>query len=247
MIDIENQKDKEIIENQAVLLLEKVKKSYHIGEQEYMALKSIELKINKGEFVSFVGKSGSGKSTLLNLLGGIDRPTEGRILINNEDINSFNESKLSKFRGRNIGFVFQFFQLMPTLTVLENVIMPMDFMKKIPSSKRKERAEQLLEKVGVIDQAKKFPSTLSGGQQQRVAIARALANDPKIILADEPTGNLDSQTTEDIFNLLNTLAREGKNIIMVTHNEEIAERCSRVIRIRDGLIVEDICKKNDKR
>lgn len=237
----------EDIDKQAVLVLEKVKKVYHTGEKDYMALKGIELKIVKGEFVSFVGKSGSGKSTLLNLLGGIDKPTEGRILINNEDINSFSESKLSRFRGKNIGFVFQFFQLMPTLTVLENVIMPMDFLKKIPSSQRKERAERLLEKVGILEQAKKFPSALSGGQQQRVAIARALANDPEIILADEPTGNLDSQTAEEVFSLLNTLAREGKNVIMVTHNEEIAERCSRVIRIRDGLIVEDICKRDDKR
>lgn len=235
------------MEKREMLVLEKVKKVYHSGEKEYLAVKGVDLKINKGEFIAIVGKSGSGKSTLLNLLGGIDKPTEGRVLINNEEISRLNESRLSQFRGENIGFVFQFFQLIPTLTVLENVIMPMDFMKNIPSSQRKQRAEMLLEKVGILEHAKKFPSALSGGEQQRVAIARALANDPKIILADEPTGNLDSQTTEDIFSLLNTLTGEGKTIIMVTHNEEIAERCRRVIRIKDGLVVEDICNNHEKR
>ena len=184
MSNLEKQKDNENIDNYVVLVLENVKKIYHTGEKGYMALKGVDLKINKGEFLSIVGKSGSGKSTLLNLLGGIDKPTEGRILIKNEEINSFSESKLSQFRGKNIGFVFQFFQLMPTLTVLENVIMPMDFLKKIPSLKRKERAEMLLDRVGILEQGNKFPSALSGGEQQRVAIARALANDPEIILAD---------------------------------------------------------------
>ena len=212
---------------------------YSTGNKEYWALKGINLQVCSGEFVAIVGKSGSGKSTLLNLMGGIDKLTEGSISLNGRKINNWRENQLSRLRGANNGFVFQFFQLMPTLTVLENVIMPMDFSRKIPASKRKERAEMLLAKVGILDQAGKFPAALSGGEQQRVAIARALANDPQIILADEPTGNLDTRTAEDIFKLLENLTVEGKNVIMVTHNDELAARCSRVIRIRDELIIED--------
>jgi putative ABC transport system ATP-binding protein len=230
-----------------MLIVENVKKTYEIGEKGYMALRGVSIRINKGDLMAIVGKSGSGKSTLLNLLGGIDKPTEGRIVINGKEINSLGENQLSRFRGENIGFVFQFFQLMPTLTVVENVIMPMDFSRKIPVSKRKERAEMLLDKVGISSHAYKFPSALSGGEQQRVAIARALSNNPDIILADEPTGNLDSQTTDDIFSLLKNLTFEGKNVVMVTHNEELAEQCSRIIRIRDGLIVEDVYMSNNGR
>lgn len=229
------------IVNQGVMLrIENVIKQYKIGEKGFLALKGVNLTVIKGEFLAIVGKSGSGKSTLLNLLGGIDKPTTGKIIIDGNIISSMGENRLSRFRGENIGFVFQFFQLMPTLTVLENVIMPMDFSKKIPTTKRKERALMLLAKVGVSDHAHKFPASLSGGEQQRVAIARALSNDPEIILADEPTGNLDSQTADDIFSLLESLTQEGKNVIMVTHNGELAEKCGRIIRIRDGLIIEDV-------
>jgi putative ABC transport system ATP-binding protein len=223
-----------------VLDIKNVKKLYEIGEKGFLALKGVNLTINEGEFLAIVGKSGSGKSTLLNLLGGIDKPTEGNINIKGKEIGSMGENQLSRFRGDNIGFVFQFFQLMPTLTVLENVMMPMDFSRKIPAAKRRERAEMLLSKVGVLNQSSKFPSALSGGEQQRVAIARALSNDPDIILADEPTGNLDTQTAEDVFRLLKDLTNDGKNVIMVTHNRELAEKCRRMICISDGLIVEDI-------
>ncbi len=226
-------------DRKAVIVLENVKKRYTVGEKDFWALRGLDLKINPGEFIAIVGKSGSGKSTLLNLLGGIDTPTEGRILVNDKEINLLKERQLSRFRGENIGFVFQFFQLMPTLTVLENVIMPMDFSKRIPSSKRRERAKALLVKVGMEAHIDKFPAALSGGEQQRVAIARALANDPDIIYADEPTGNLDSNTSEEIFTLLKSLTEEGKNVIMVTHNNELAERCKRIIRISDGQIIED--------
>jgi putative ABC transport system ATP-binding protein len=222
-----------------VIILENVKKQYTVGEKGFWALRGLSLTIYQGEFIAIVGKSGSGKSTLLNLLGGIDTPTEGRILVNGKEINLLKERQLSRFRGENIGFVFQFFQLMPTLTVLENVIMPMDFSKRIPASKRRERAKALLGKVGMEAHIDKFPSALSGGEQQRVAIARALANDPDIIFADEPTGNLDSNTSEDIFRLLKALTSEGKNVIMVTHNNELAERCRRIIKISDGQIIED--------
>lgn len=236
----------QIAEKEVVIKLENVRKMYTIGEKGFWALKGLDLQIKKGEFIAIIGKSGSGKSTLLNLLGGIDSPTEGRIIVNSKEINSLGESQLSRFRGENIGFVFQFFQLMPTLTVLENVIMPMDFLKRIPASKRKERAKSLLSKVGMEAHADKFPSALSGGEQQRVAIARALANDPDIIFADEPTGNLDSNTSEDIFQLLKGLTADGKNVIMVTHNNELAERCGRTIKISDGRIIEDTQNEFDK-
>lgn len=235
------------MKEEVVVKVEGVKKFYEIGENGFMALKGVDMNIEKGEFIAIVGKSGSGKSTLLNLLGGIDQPSEGSIVINDSEISNLRENQLSRFRGEHIGFVFQFFQLMPTLTALENVIMPMDFSKKIPASKRKERAEMLLSKVGVLEQAHKYPSTLSGGEQQRVAIARALANDPEIVLADEPTGNLDSKTTDDVFNLLEALTIEGKNVIMVTHNDELAQKCKRIIRICDGMIIEDVPSNSARR
>ncbi len=226
--------------SKALIKLRNVKKAYSVGETNFLALKGIDLDIDKGELLAIVGKSGSGKSTLLNLLGGIDTPTEGSIIINGNELNGMKENELSHFRSENIGFIFQFFQLMPTLTVLENILMPMDFSNKVPSSKRRERAEMLLNKVNIIRHADKFPSSLSGGEQQRVAIARALANDPDIIFADEPTGNLDSNTTEEIFALLKSIIEEGKNVIMVTHNNELAERCKRTVTISDGHIVQDI-------
>lgn len=229
---------------ETAIYVENAVKEYEIGEKGFMALKGVSLSISKGEFLAVVGKSGSGKSTLLNLLGGIDRPTSGKITVNGKEISNMGENRLSRFRGENIGFVFQFFQLMPTLTVLENIIMPMDFLGKIPASKRKERAEMIMSKVGILRHAGKFPSALSGGEQQRVAIARALSNDPGILLTDEPTGNLDTQTADDVFKLLESLSYEGKNVVMVTHNDELAEKCRRIIHIRDGLIIEDILTNN---
>jgi len=225
-----------------VIEIRNVSKKYTLGEKSFLALDQVDLTVGKGEFIAIVGKSGSGKSTLLNLLGGIDSPTDGSVLINGEDIGTMSEKKLSRFRGENIGFVFQFFQLMPTLTVMENVIMPMDFSRRIPSAEKKARAKSLLAKVGMASHADKFPSALSGGEQQRVAIARALANDPDIVFADEPTGNLDSKTSDDIFALLKSLTDEGKNVIMVTHNNELAERCGRTIQIQDGIILRDRVK-----
>jgi len=222
------------------ITVSKVKKLYEQDSNGYWALKGVDLHISSGEFIAIVGKSGSGKSTLLNLLGGIDKQTEGTIVINGHKVDDMSENQLSGFRGENIGFIFQFFQLMPTLTSLENVLIPMEFLKKIPKHDRKARAELLLEKVGLADHKNKFPSSLSGGEQQRVAIARAMANDPSIILADEPTGNLDSKTSEDVFAMLKALALEGKNVVMVTHNEELAQRCDRIVRIRDGLIIDDV-------
>lgn len=229
---------------ETAIYVENVVKEYETGEKGFVALKGVSLTIGKGEFIAVVGKSGSGKSTLLNLLGGIDRPTSGKITVNSNEIGSMGESRLSRFRGENIGFVFQFFQLMPSLTVFENVMMPMDFLGKIPASKRKERAEMLLSKVGILRHASKLPSALSGGEQQRVAIARALSNDPGILLADEPTGNLDTQTADDVFKLLESLSYEGKSVVMVTHNDDLAEKCKRIIRIRDGLIIEDVLTSN---
>lgn len=234
------------LSKETVIAMENVKKLYQTGNTGYWALQGINFQVKPGEFIAVLGKSGSGKSTLLNLLGGIDQPTEGRININGKEIQKMSESRLSRMRGENIGFVFQFFQLMPTLTAFENVKLPMDFSKKIPQSEKNERVKQLLIKVNLLNHASKFPYELSGGEQQRVAIARALSNDPQIILADEPTGNLDSRTAEDIFGLLESLVSEGKTVIMVTHNQELALRCKRVIRIRDGLIVEDYYTVNER-
>lgn len=215
-------------------------KTYGTGELGFEALKDVTIEFGEGEFVAIAGKSGSGKSTLLHLIGGIDTPTRGSVIIAGNDLSHMSENRLAKFRRDNVGFVFQFFQLMPTLTVLENVVLPMDFSRRMTTAARKARAEELLGKVGMYSHAGKFPASLSGGEQQRVAIARALANDPAILLADEPTGNLDSRTAEEVFVLLESLAAEGKSIVMVTHNEELAGRASRRINIRDGQIVSDL-------
>jgi putative ABC transport system ATP-binding protein len=190
-----------------------------------------------GEFVAISGKSGSGKSTLLNMAGGIDRPSSGSVTIGGTSIQGMSESDLAEWRGRNIGFVFQFFQLLPTLTAVENVMLPMDFRKVIPVRKRRSRALELLDSVGVADQAGKLPATLSGGQQQRVAIARALANDPPVILADEPTGNLDSQTGAAILRLFGKLAGDGRTVIIVTHEHDLAGLIDRSVELADGMVV----------
>lgn len=214
-------------------------KIYRSGESEFMALKGVDLKVEKGEFLAIVGQSGSGKSTLLNLLAGIDRPSSGLVSVAGESLNRMSEEALSRWRGRNVGIVFQFFQLLPTLTAIENVMLPMDFCRTYASRERRSKAESLLEKVGVSAHADKLPLGLSGGEQQRVAIARALANEPRLILADEPTGNLDAGTAEEVFGLLQSMARDGKTVVMVTHNMELARRASRVITIYDGSVVDD--------
>jgi putative ABC transport system ATP-binding protein len=220
-----------------VIFLEGVSKTFETKERKFTALRNINLTIEKGEYVAIVGKSGSGKSTLLNMIAGIDYPTLGKIFVNDIAIDKMNESKLASWRGKTIGIVFQFFQLIPTLTVRENILLAMEFAAVIPKEKRLDRANHLLEKVDVLDQADKMPASLSGGQQQRAAIARALANNPDIIIADEPTGNLDSKTANDINALFYALARIGKTVIVVTHEKDVSSRFDRVITIGDGQIL----------
>jgi len=220
-----------------LIRLNNVVKTYNSTAGTFTALKGIDIEINNGEFVSIVGKSGSGKTTLMNVLTGIDRPSAGEIFIADTAIHKLDEGEMVNWRGKNVGIVFQFFQLLPTLTVLENVKLPMDFCKVYLPNERNQRALDLLELVGILDFAEKLPSQLSGGQQQSAAIARALANDPKIIVADEPTGNLDSQMAEQVIRLLEQQVEEGKTVLMVTHDDELAKRASRTIILADGEII----------
>jgi putative ABC transport system ATP-binding protein len=192
-----------------------------------------------GEFVGIIGKSGSGKSTLINMLAGIDRPTSGEVDVAGTRVDQLDESRMAQWRGHNLGIVFQFFQLLPMLSLLENVMLPMDFCHTYPAGERRTRALRLLDMVGMADQAGKLPSALSGGQQQRVAIARALANDPPIVVADEPTGNLDSKTAESVFSMFEALVKQGKTIVMVTHDSALARRVKRTVLIADGEIVNE--------
>jgi putative ABC transport system ATP-binding protein len=201
---------------------------------QFTALDKVSLEVRAAEFVAIVGRSGSGKTTLLNLLAGIDRPTSGSIVVDGADLGALDETGLARWRGRSIGLVFQFFQLLPTLTVAENVMLPMDFAHRVPSRARRERAMSLLDRVGVADQAGKLPSALSGGQQQRAAIARALANDPPVLLADEPTGNLDSATGAAVLALFQELNSEGRTVIVVTHERDVQAFATRVVTLVDG-------------
>ena len=226
-------------QSKSLIELNQVTKSYPVASGSFTALKNITLKIDSGQLVSITGKSGSGKSTLLNVITGIDRPTDGSVIINSIRVDKLSESELASWRGKNVGVVFQFFQLLPTLTILENVMLPMDFCNTYPKKGRKERALSLLQMVDIKEQADKFPSTLSGGQQQRVAIARALANDPPLIVADEPTGNLDSQTATAIFELFAKLAKSGKTVVVVTHEREFSSYFENTINIADGVIVNE--------
>ena len=214
-------------------------KTYPLSAGEVVAVDHLSLEIAQGEFVAVVGRSGSGKTTLLNLLAGIDRPTSGMVQAAGADLGSLSESGLAAWRGRNVGLVFQFFQLLPTLTVIENVMLPMDFARKIPVGERRDRAQHLLDRVGIGDQADKLPATLSGGQQQRAAIARALANDPPLLLADEPTGNLDSITAGAVLELFADLNAEGRTIVVVTHEREIRSTAGRQVTLQDGRVVVD--------
>lgn len=203
----------------------------------FTALDGVDLDIERGEFAVVVGQSGSGKSTLLGLLAGIDRPTRGEIHIADVPIHQLSERALSDWRGRAIGIVFQFFQLLPTLTVAENVMLPMDFCDTWPRAERRPRAMGLLERLGIADQADKLPGTLSGGQQQRAAVARALANDPPLLLADEPTGNLDSRTAASLLTVLAALVDDGRTVVMVTHEQSAISFATRTITLADGRIV----------
>ncbi len=213
-----------------------VNKIFESAAGSFAALKEIDLRVNSGDLVAVIGKSGSGKSTLLNIIAGIDRPTSGEIVVNGTSVHRLNEGQTATWRGKNLGVVFQFFQLLPTLTAIENIMLPMDFCNMYADSERERRARYLLGLVGLESQADKLPSALSGGEQQRVAIARALANDPPLILADEPTGNLDSQTASTVFHLFESLAKQGKTIVMVTHDRELARGVPHQIEIADGRI-----------
>ncbi len=214
-------------------------KTYKTPAGDFTAVKGIDVEVQRGEFVAVIGKSGSGKSTFINMITGIDRPTSGEILIDGAPVHSFSEAQMAAWRGRNLGIVFQFFQLFPTLTLLENVILPMELNNLYSKQERRERAMDLLKRVEMDHQAHKLPSTISGGQQQRVAIARALANDPPLIVADEPTGNLDSKTAAKIFSLFEELVASGKTILMVTHDSDLARRVNRTILISDGEVVNE--------
>ena len=229
--------DREIDAVRPAIQVDDVVKTYPLAAGEFTAVDHLSLEIEDGEFVAIVGRSGSGKTTLLNLLAGIDRPTSGTVRVAGADLGSLSEDGLAAWRGRNVGLVFQFFQLLPTLTVAENVMLPMDFTKKIPVDDRRDRAQYLLERVGVADQANKMPATLSGGQQQRSAIARALANDPPLLLADEPTGNLDSTTADAVLELFAGLNADGQTIVVVTHERDIRSIVGREVTLRDGRLV----------
>ena len=226
-----------------IIELHEVNKYYKTAVGDYQALKSIDLCICAGEFVSVIGKSGSGKSTLLNMITGIDRPSSGEVWVNETAVHKLNEGRMARWRGMNMGIVFQFFQLLPMISVIENVMLPMDFCRTYPMRERQKRALHLLDLVELGEHAYKLPTALSGGQQQRVAIARALANDPPLVIADEPTGNLDSKTAESVFNLFNNLVAQGKTIIIVTHDSGLAKRTQRTALIADGEIVNEYVAK----
>ncbi len=219
-----------------MIQLNKINKIYDGLAGKVHALKDVTLQIGKGESTAIIGKSGSGKSTLLNILSGIDRPQSGELTINGENLLALNENQLAKWRGKNVGVVFQFYQLLPTLSAIDNIVFAMDMVNSIPKKDRKQRALTLLAEVELAEKANKFPNELSGGEVQRVAIARALANDPPIIIADEPTGNLDSKTGEQIYSLFQRLKEKGKNLIIVTHEDISKRKFDHVITIQDGIL-----------
>lgn len=222
-----------------IIKLKNVHKAYQNGQISQSVLHDISLDIESGEFVAIVGASGNGKSTLLNLLTGIDKPSQGEVNVCGSALHQLSEEQLSVWRGTHVGIVFQFFQLLPSLSLLQNILLPMDFVAKKPKCERLERAQYLLELVGLSNQAGQLPSQVSGGQQQRAAIARALANNPPLIVADEPTGNLDEATADAVFELFTQLNQQGKTLVMVTHNEALAKSASRRIAIHSGRIHAD--------
>ena len=221
-----------------ILKTENLVKTYGTGENAFNAVDGISISVEKGEFVAIVGSSGSGKSTLMHMIGGVDRPTSGRVIIGGEDISGLNNDKLAVFRRRKIGLIYQFYNLIPILTAEENITLPMQLDGKVPD---KERLEDIMLKLGISEKRNNLPNELSGGQQQRVSIARAMITDPDIILADEPTGNLDSKATDDIVALLKMTNKTfGQTIIMITHNTEIAKQADRIIQIKDGKVSEEV-------
>ena len=221
---------------QPLIELAGVEKVYRTGKVSYRALRGVDLTIDAGEMVAIVGPSGSGKSTIMNMITGIDRPTAGTVTVDGRRIDEMSEEELAVWRGERVGVVFQFFQLLPTLTALENAMLPLDFSRRVPRSERPEIARHNLELVGLADNADRLPAELSGGQQQRVAIARALAADPPLLIGDEPTGNLDTAAAADMFDLLARLNAEGSTILYVTHDLELAARAQRTVTIRDGVV-----------
>jgi putative ABC transport system ATP-binding protein len=226
--------------HKALIRLRDVVKVYEKGEVPFTALHHVDLDVWPGEFVGLIGKSGSGKTTLINMITGIDHLTSGEIWVGDTPIHTLNENRMAVWRGKTIGVVFQFFQLLPTLTCIENVMLPMDFCSVHLPQARADFALHYLEQVEMAQHAHKLPSALSGGQQQRVAIARALANDPPLIVADEPTGNLDSKTADSVFALFERLVADGKTIVMVTHDKDLASRVTRSLTVADGRISDDI-------
>ncbi len=222
--------------NDLVVDLENVSKIYQGPAGDIHALRDVQLELHPGEFVGVRGPSGSGKSTLLNMITGIDRPSEGTVVVAGQTLNDMDENELARWRGKNVGVIFQFFQLLPTLTVIENIMLPMDFGRVWDPKERPERAMMLLEQVDLADQAYKLPNTMSGGQLQRAAIARSLANDPPLIVADEPTGNLDSKTADRVFNTFEDLVERGKTFLMVTHDTALAKRFPRLVEVLDGVL-----------
>jgi putative ABC transport system ATP-binding protein len=225
---------------QTLIELEQVKKAYQTPAGDFYALKGIDLQIQPGELVAVLGKSGAGKSTLINMVTGIDRPTSGRVRMGRQAIHGMSEDQVAVWRGRNVGVIFQFFQLLPMLTCAQNVMLPMDFANLYRSpQERRERAIHLLEQVDIAEQADKLPSAVSGGQRQRVAIARALANDPVFLAADEPTGNLDSKTADAVFCVFEKLVDQGKTVLMVTHDRDLAARATRIVQLADGELLEE--------
>ncbi len=224
--------------NDLLIDVQKITRDFPLGQETIKVLKGIDLKIYKGEYVALMGPSGSGKSTFMNLLGCLDTPTSGEYYLNGKDVSNMTDDELAEIRNKEIGFVFQTFNLLPRTTALDNVALPMIYAGK-NKEERRQRAEEVLQEVGLGDRMDHHPNQLSGGQRQRVAVARALVNKPSIILADEPTGNLDSKTSVEIMNLFNTIHSQGNTVILVTHEEDIAENAHRIIRLRDGLIESD--------
>jgi putative ABC transport system ATP-binding protein len=224
----------------SIIELKDIVKTFPVGDDEITILHGISLNIQQGEFVSIVGPSGNGKSTLLNMVTGIDRPTGGEVIVSGRPIHEMSENQLAKWRGQEVGIIFQFFQMLPSLSLLQNVVLPMEFANKYKRAQRRERAMDLLELVGLADQANKLPSMVSGGQQQRAAIARALATDPALLIADEPTGNLDAKTAGQVFDLfVHLIEEQGKTMLMVTHDQELANQIPRKVEIVNGVISHD--------